>query len=86
MPRVRVKAASSAAPLPQRMSFWSADRSSEKRDSISRMASRLCRHTSRHITGSEAARRVKSRKPEAEYLMTSLSVTVSRSSAVPVMQ
>ncbi|ANN60903.1 hypothetical protein A9K72_31130 [Mesorhizobium loti] len=36
------------------------------RASISRMASLLCRHTSRHMVCSDAARRVKSRKPEAE--------------------
>ena len=37
------------------------------------------------IVGSEAAMRVKSRKPPAEYLITSLSVTPSRSEAVPTM-
>ena len=35
------------------------------------------------IVGFDAAIRVKSRKPPAEYLMTSLSVTRSRSEAVP---
>ena len=35
-------------------------------------ASRLCRNTSRHMMGSEAAIRVKSRKPPAEKRMTSL--------------
>ena len=42
-----------------------------KRRSISSTASRLFRNTSRHITGSEAAMRVKSRKPPAENLITS---------------
>src|SRR5688572_20539904 len=55
------------------------------RASISRIASLLCKQTSRHMVGSDAARRVKSRKPEAEYLITSDFVTVSRSSAVPTM-
>ena len=41
------------------------------------------KNTSRHITGSLAAMRVKSRKPPAEYLITSLSVTSSNSLAVP---
>ena len=58
-------------------------RSSLKRPNTSSTASRLLRKTSRHIVGSEAAMRVKSRKPPAEYLITSLSVTCSRSSAVP---
>jgi hypothetical protein len=37
------------------------------------------------MVGSLAAMRVKSRKPEAEYLMTSFSVTFSRSAALPTM-
>jgi len=65
------------------MARCSAARSSVKRPSISNTASRLFRKTSRHMVGSEAAMRVKSRKPPAEYLMTSDSVTVARSSAVP---
>ena len=40
---------------------------------------------SRHMVGSDAAIRVKSRKPLAEYLITSPCVTVSRSAAVPTM-
>jgi hypothetical protein len=48
-----------------------AARSSVKRPSISSTASRLLRNTSRHIVGSEAAMRVKSRKPPAENLITS---------------
>jgi hypothetical protein len=67
------------------MARWSEARSSLKRPSISSTASRLLRKTSRHITGSEAAMRVKSRKPPAEYLMTSDLVTVCRSAAVPTM-
>ncbi len=39
--------------------------------------------TSRHIVGSDAAIRVKSRKPAAEYFITSLSVTFPKSSATP---
>jgi len=42
-------------------------RSSEKRWSISSTASLFDRNTSRHITGSDAAIRVKSRNPPAEY-------------------
>ena len=53
--------------------------------SISNTASRLCRNTSRHIVGSDAAMRVKSRKPPAENLITSDSATFSRSAAVPTM-
>jgi len=41
------------------------------------------RNTSRHITGSDAAMRVKSRKPEAEKLITSDFSVSSRSVAVP---
>ena len=76
--RVRVNRSNSLSPSPQRIARCSEARSSENRASISRMASLLCRQTSRHIVGSEAARRVKSRKPEAEYLMTSDLVTVSQ--------
>ncbi len=50
-----------------------------KRPSISSTASRLLRKTSRHIVGSDAAMRVKSRKPPAENFITSDCVTVSRS-------
>jgi hypothetical protein len=60
-------------------------RSSVKRPSTSSTASLLWRKTSRHIVGSEAAMRVKSRKPPAENLITSDCVTVSRSAAVPTM-
>ena len=85
MARVRVKVSNSMSPSPQRMARCSADRSSENRPSASITASRLCRKTSRHMVGSEAARRVKSRKPPAENLITSDWVTSSRSSAVPTM-
>jgi hypothetical protein len=37
------------------------------------------------MVGSEAAMRVKSRKPPAENFITSLSVTFSRSAALPTM-
>jgi hypothetical protein len=60
-------------------------RSSLKRPSISSTASLLLRKTSRHMTGSEAAMRVKSRKPPAENLITSVSVTRSRCRAVLTM-
>src|SRR5690348_3030719 len=56
-----------------------------KRASISSRASRLFRKMSRHITGSLAAMRVKSRKPEAANCSTSWRVSPSRSSAVPQM-
>ena len=76
--RVRVNRSNSLSPSPQRIARCSEARSSENRASISRMASLLCRQTSRHMVGSDAARRVKSRKPEAEYLMTSDLVTASQ--------
>jgi hypothetical protein len=79
------KWSNSAAPSPTRIAFCSPIRSSVKRWSMSSTASRLFRNTSRHIVGSDAAMRVKSRKPPAEYLMTSLCVTASRSDAVPTM-
>ena len=84
-PAFRANKSSRASPCPHRMARCSADRSSLKRPSISSTASRLCRKTSRHMTGSDAAIRVKSRKPPAEYLNTSDSVTDSRSAAVPTM-
>ena len=78
--------------LEQRVAVAAADRaraasarSSLKRPSISSTASLLCRNTSRHIVGSDAAMRVKSRKPPAENFITSDCVTVSSSSAVPTM-
>ena len=40
-------------------------------------------HRSLYMVGALAAIRVKSRKPAAEYLITSLSVTRRRSSATP---
>ena len=83
MARVRVNSSNSSSPLPQRIARWSAVRSSEKRWSMSSTASLFARNTSRHIVGSEAAMRVKSRKPPAEYLMTSDWVTSSMSDAVP---
>jgi hypothetical protein len=55
------------------------------RPSISSTASRLLRNTSRHMVGSEAAMRVKTRKPPAENFSTSDRVTVCNSSAVPTM-
>ena len=70
--RVRVNWSNSASPSPTRMARCNAVRSSEKRCSISSTASLFDRNTSRHIVGSDAAMRVKSRKPPAEYLMTSL--------------
>jgi len=66
---------------PVRMARVSAARSSLKRPSISKTASLLLRKTSRHMVGSEAAMRVKSRKPPAENLMTSDEVTCASSSA-----
>ena len=57
--------------------------SSVKRASISSSASRLFRNTSRHMTGSLAAMRVKSRKPVAAKRSTSLRLSSSRASAVP---
>ena len=85
MSRVREKKSWSVSPSRQRIARCSVARSSEKRPSISSTASRLLRNTSRHMTGSDAAMRVKSRNPEAENLMTSDSVTSSRSAAVPTM-
>ena len=61
----------SVSPSPKRMARCSAVRSSVKRPSISSTASLLLRNTSRHMVGSEAAMRVKSRKPPAENLITS---------------
>ena len=43
------------------------------------------RNTSRHMVGSDAAMRVKSRKPPAENFITSDCVTPASSSAVPTM-
>ena len=63
----------------------SAVRSSVKRPSISSTASLLCRNTSRHMVGSEAAMRVKSRKPPAENFSTSERSESSSSAAVPTM-
>ena len=57
--------------------------SSMNRASISSSASRLFRKMSRHITGSLAAMRVKSRKPEAAKRSTSWRLSSARSSAVP---
>ena len=75
MARVRVKCSNSASPSPRRIARVSFDRSSLKVPSISSTASLLARNTSRHIVGSEAAMRVKSRKPPAENLITSDVVT-----------
>jgi len=61
------------------------ERSSLKRPSISSTASLLARNTSRHMVGSDAAMRVKSRNPEAENLMTSARTLSSMSAAVPTM-
>ena len=55
-------------PSPERIARCRAVRSSEKRPSISSTAPRLVRNTSRHMTGSEAAMRVKSRKPPGGIL------------------
>ena len=71
MARVRVKRSKSLSPSPQRMARASSAMSSLRRPSISSTASWLCRKTSRHMVGSEAAMRVKSRKPPAENLITS---------------
>ena len=73
------------AASPQRTARAIACASSVKRASISSSASRLLRKMSRHITGSDAAMRVKSRKPEAANCSTSCRVSPSRSSAVPQM-
>ena len=66
MARVRVKRSNSVWPSPSRTARCSWLRSSLKRPSTSSTASRLLRNTSRHMVGSEAAMRVKSRKPLAE--------------------
>ena len=76
--RVRVKCSNSASPSPRRIARVSAERSSLKRPSISSTASLLARNTSRHMVGSDAAMRVKSRKPPAENFSTSERVTVGR--------
>ena len=70
--RVRSNQDSSLSPSPQRIARCNAIRSSLNRPSTSSTASLLLRNMSRHITGSEAAIRVKSRKPPAENLITSL--------------
>ena len=85
MARVRAKCSNSASPSPLRIALVSAETSSLKRPSISSTASLLARNTSRHMVGSEAAMRVKSRKPPAENFSTSERVTVCNSSAVPTM-
>src|SRR4051794_5404754 len=59
--RARLKRSNSVSPSPQRIARWSADRSSEKRPRVSSTASLLLRKTSRHMVGSDAAMRVKSR-------------------------
>ena len=63
MERVRVNRSNIVCPSPARIASRIKARSVRKRSSISSTASRLCRNTSRHITGSLAAMRVKSRKP-----------------------
>ena len=73
---MRVKRSNNASPSPHRIARCRDERSSENRPSISSTASRLFRKTSRHIVGSDAAIRVKSRKPPAENLITSDLVTV----------
>jgi hypothetical protein len=83
--RARVKISNNLSPSPQRIARCKPARSSENRPSISSTASRLLRNTSRHMTGSDAAMRVKSRKPPAEYLITSELVTCSMSAAVVTM-
>lgn len=64
--RVRVNRSNKASPSPQRIARCSIVTSSVSRCRISSTASRLLRKTSRHIVGSDAAMRVKSRKPPAE--------------------
>src|SRR5262245_47548943 len=83
--RVRVKGMERVFPSPKRIARVRTERSSLKRPSISSTASLLCRKTSRHIVGSDAAMRVKSRKPPAENLVTSDCVTSPRCAAVPTM-
>src|SRR5437879_4656507 len=85
MARVRVKCSNNASPSLRRMARVSFERSSLKVPSISSTASLLLRNTSRHIVGSDAAMRVKSRKPPAENFITSDDVTCASSSAVPTM-
>src|SRR6185295_13153096 len=80
--RVRVNLSNSVAPSPLRIARCITERSSLKRPSISSTASLLVRNTSRHIVGSEAAMRVKSRKPPAANLITSPLMSDSRSTAV----
>jgi len=84
--RVRVKRSSSLSPSPQRMARCKKVKSSEKRCKTSRTASLLFKNTSRHITGSDAAMRVKSWKPDAENLMTSFFSSSLRSLAVPTIE
>src|ERR1043166_7544251 len=55
--RVRMNRLNSASPSPQRIARASAETSSLKRPSISKTASLLCRNTSRHMVGSDAAMR-----------------------------
>src|SRR3981081_954032 len=83
--RVRVNWLNSVSPSPRRIARVSVERSSLKRPSISSTASLLARKTSRHMVGSDAAMRVKSRKPPAENCNTSERVTWPRSSAGPTM-
>ena len=77
--------------IEQRLAVAAAHRAGERREvfveaaSISSTASLLARNTSRHIVGSDAAMRVKSRKPPAENFSTSERVTSPSSSAVPTM-
>ena len=78
-----VNCSNNASPSPLRIAFVKAETSSLKRPSISKTASLLARNTSRHIVGSDAAMRVKSRNPPAENFSTSERVTVCSSSAVP---
>src|SRR5438067_9284316 len=80
--RVRLKCSNNASPSPRRIARVSLERSSLKVPSISSTASLLARNTSRHMIGSEAAIRVKSRKPPAENFITSDEVTCPSSSAV----
>ena len=61
----------SLSPSSQRMLRSRAIKSSTKRWISSRIVPLLFSRISRHMVGSEPAIRVKSRKPEAEYLMIS---------------
>ena len=83
--RASTNSRNSVSLSPKRIARCNAVRSSLKRPSISSTASRLLRKMSRHMIGLEAAMRVKSRKPEAENLMTSRWVCSSRPVAVPTM-